>query len=135
MLRVFYSLYSNRNLKPFRPPMKKSIRSMNRRGLERRVSFGASRAQAASEAVRRRGRAPKGSIPRRPTQRHHWWVHRSLRGPFAPEQGELACSLVMRRLALILLQLFSPVLWAGTWDCTNNPLAQAVVGNGGSNSY
>ena len=45
-------------------------------------------------------------------------------------------TLTMRdALVLTVLQLLLPVGRAATWDCTNHPLAQAVVGNGGSNSY
>ena len=36
---------------------------------------------------------------------------------------------------LELLLAFVPAGQGGTWDCTTNPIAQAVVDNGGSNSY
>ena len=35
----------------------------------------------------------------------------------------------------LLLYSLLPVVEAGVWDCTTNPVAQVVVGNGGSNSY
>ena len=36
---------------------------------------------------------------------------------------------------LTLLLAFVPAGQAGVWNCTANPIAQAVVSNGGSNSY
>ena len=52
----------------------------------------------------------------------------------APVQRQPACGRRDMR-AVLLLTLLPKGGHGGVWDCSANPLAQAVVGDGGSNSY